>query len=284
MRHSYKSIIVHGGQAHADDCLSLMVLLAVIGIVPVYRRDPTAEEIEDPAVLCVDVGGVHDPARSCYDHHQMERTNERCALSLIIEDAANFPELACLALAEWVGRVAVLDTQGPFAFSKRIGISPDAFFKCSTRIQGVLLSLVEKNKGEDPMALSTAFCLQEMGFILMDEAKAFQASYDRLLSAPRVEVGGLHVLVNESEDTMASNKVREDLLKEGVEVAASVSWDDRGPGWALYRFADHPAIDLSRLEGREEIEFAHKGGFIAKTKERCSLEDALNLVRAAIVQ
>jgi hypothetical protein len=49
-------------------------------------------------------------------------------------------------------------------------------------------------------------------------------------------------------------------------VAVTVTQDDRGEGFSLYRRNDHPAVDFSKLEAHPDVIFAHKGGFIAKTK------------------
>ncbi len=50
-------------------------------------------------------------------------------------------------------------------------------------------------------------------------------------------------------------------------VAVTVTRDDRGQGLCLFRRNDDPRVDFSRLEGHEGVVFAHKGGFVAKTKE-----------------
>jgi uncharacterized UPF0160 family protein len=57
------TILAHPGGAHKDD------LLAARSGAPIVRRVPTPEELDDPGVAVVDIGGVHDPARSNSDHH-----------------------------------------------------------------------------------------------------------------------------------------------------------------------------------------------------------------------
>jgi len=66
-------------------------------------------------------------------------------------------------------------------------------------------------------------------------------------------------------------------------VACLVSRSDRpGEGWCLYRYDDHPWLDFSRLDGKPGVIFAHKGGFIAKTANALSKEDALDLVAESV--
>jgi hypothetical protein len=41
-------------------------------------------------------------------------------------------------------------------------------------------------------------------------------------------------------------------------------------------------VDFSKVEGDERIKFAHKTGFIAKTKQRIPINEVLKLVEQAI--
>jgi hypothetical protein len=94
-----------------------------------------------------------------------------------------------------------------------------------------------------------------------------------------VDVKGVKALVFETTDTTGSQDLRD---RDHTDAAVSLSWDERGNGWSLYRFNDDPRIDFSVLEGDSAISFAHKGGFIAKTITRLSLEEALALVARAV--
>jgi hypothetical protein len=283
MNNPIEKIVTHPGQAHADDVLSLACLLAVLGIqVPIFRRDPTEAELSDPAVLCIDVGGEHDTALGNYDHHQMERSNTKCALKLLVEDVETFPELQPLALMEWVDDVSFLDTQGPFAAAKKLECSPGAVFTLSSRVEFAVKKLVEKYSGEPPLSEDLAFMLCEMGHVLIEEAGAFQASYKMIKDCPVKQVAGVNVLFIDSDDVKAANKVRSDLLAEGTEVAISVCHDDRGEGWTLYRFADHPKVDFAKIKDHEAVLFSHPGGFIAKTETRVGLAVLGDLIKLSI--
>jgi uncharacterized UPF0160 family protein len=70
-------IITHPGVFHADDAFAVAILFTLVGKLPVERRDPTPEELDDPTVIVVDVGGRFDVRTMCYDHHQRGFALER---------------------------------------------------------------------------------------------------------------------------------------------------------------------------------------------------------------
>ncbi|RKO95029.1 metal-dependent protein hydrolase, partial [Caulochytrium protostelioides] len=65
----------HSGTFHADEALAI----AMLKRLPAYAN-ATVVRTRNPAVynaadIVVDVGGVYDPARHRYDHHQREFTD-----------------------------------------------------------------------------------------------------------------------------------------------------------------------------------------------------------------
>jgi len=48
-------IVTHPGGAHKDDFLACSVMIFHYN-VPIHRREPTTEDIEDPSVCVIDVG------------------------------------------------------------------------------------------------------------------------------------------------------------------------------------------------------------------------------------
>lgn len=66
-----KTIGTHDGKFHADEALACSLLLmtdAFKGASVNRSRDP---EILDKMDIVVDVGGVYDPIKHRYDHHQV---------------------------------------------------------------------------------------------------------------------------------------------------------------------------------------------------------------------
>ena len=54
-------IIVHPGRAHRDDLMAVCALLATLDApVEVLRRDPSSEDLADPATYVVDIGMAYD--------------------------------------------------------------------------------------------------------------------------------------------------------------------------------------------------------------------------------
>lgn len=94
------TVWTHGGPAHQDEFLACCL---IVGAQPHCRilRQSQAPEGWDYAV---DVGGVHDPARLMFDHHQLSNAgNGRCSLHLVAE------HLGIRLFGEWADAVGVLD-------------------------------------------------------------------------------------------------------------------------------------------------------------------------------
>ena len=61
-----------------------------------------------------------------------------------------------------------------------------------------------------------------------------------------------------------------------------ISLDRTGNGWRLFRYNGTP-VDFNLISDRPEIAFAHKSGFLAKTKELLSLGDLVDLISKAVI-
>ena len=61
-----------------------------------------------------------------------------------------------------------------------------------------------------------------------------------------------------------------------------ISMDRRSEGWRLYRYEGAPVNFYLRAD-RPEIEFAHKSGFMAKTKVKLPIEELVALVSGAVL-
>lgn len=279
---NFKSIVVHAGQAHNDDVVAISLALALEGDCKVYRRDPTTEELEDPTVLVLDVGGRLDAATNCYDHHQLDRdAAPACAASLYL--AARHPELLekFRRFTKWFSAMEFIDSKGPFAYAKAQGLSEFPFGLVGA-LEAPLKELIEEGAQcvDDELAPHLRKLLLAIGnsHIKFVTTKANQMAYLEK-EAVIIHIGDLVGVKYDSTESGALQQFRDELLKtKGVKLSFSVVHDDRGPGSCLYRFNDDPRLDFSRLEGREGIVFAHKGGFIAKTDHRLSERGVYNLV------
>lgn len=79
-----KKVIVHDGIFHADDVMSVALIKEFVRkSIPVERtRNISAEDINNPDVWVVDVGGVYDYKSNNYDHHQDKSLPASCVLVL----------------------------------------------------------------------------------------------------------------------------------------------------------------------------------------------------------
>lgn len=69
------TIVTHDGHFHTDDLLACAVLLLKYPSATIVRsRD---HSVIDKADIAVDVGGVYDPSRLRFDHHQPEGAGKR---------------------------------------------------------------------------------------------------------------------------------------------------------------------------------------------------------------
>jgi len=265
-------ILTHPGGAHKDDLLAACVLMARHGVA-VVRRVPTPEEIDDPSVAVIDVGGVHDPARMNFDHHHFPREHPpTCALSLVLAHLGLYED--ALRFCDWLPTAEWFDSRGPTKTAKWLGVPRRAvsqlnspiditvlrrFARCNELRPGQPLYEVLRYVGEDLLEYLRV-ARQRIDFVgghverwsIEHEGETIEAVF-----LPRTQPP-----VDEPS-TAVANYVRDQGL-EGV-VSATVYPDRRGPGYGLGRYEDHPQLDFSRVEGEPDVHFAHKTGFMCKS-------------------
>ena len=113
-------IVTHPGGSHKDDFLACSLLAHLHG-VPIQRREPTDEDLANPSICVVDVGGAHDPKLNNFDHHQFPRdAPPLCALSLVLQSMGLYED--ALSFCAWLRPAEWLDTLGPNETAKLMGI------------------------------------------------------------------------------------------------------------------------------------------------------------------
>jgi hypothetical protein len=273
VKYVVKYVVTHPGKAHRDDFLSCCLAMAHEGrALCVQRREPLPGELADPNVLVLDVGGIHDPTLRNFDHHQLMAEERECALSLWARAVGLEEALKTTSWYEWTRD---MDSAGPNRTAQRHKL-PRFPFETLSPVEGALLGMFETHtcvSDRDGLARM----MHRVGKGILDRAQEVKESLYETRSKMRVEkVGGVPLMVFEGVLGPGANQILEEM-----ELAGSVSHDDRGHGWTLYRFNDHPALNFAVLEGDPRVTFAHRGGFIAKTTPM-EVADALRLVQEAL--
>lgn len=282
-----RTIVTHPGGAHKDDLLAVCVL-AALHDCPIVRREPTAEELADPEVAVVDIGGVHDPAKWNFDHHHFPRESPpTCALSLVLDHLGLYED--ALRFCDWLETAEWFDSRGPKKTSEWLGVPRRAISQLNSPIDVTLLRRFAQSKRLEPTDPLYAF-MKMVGRDLLDFLREARARLDFV--AARVErweircgadvVEALFLprtdAAADEPSAMLGSYVRAQRL-EGV-IAALVYPDRRGDGFGIGRYEDHPRLDFSRVEGEPDVHFAHKSGFMCKTSATAP-ERLQELIRTA---
>lgn len=262
------TILTHPGGAHKDDLLAVCVLIAEHG-APVVRRDPSPEELADPGVAIVDVGGSHDPARMNFDHHHFERGHPpTCALSLVLDALGLYRD--ALHFCDWLEPAEWFDSRGPTKTAKWLGVPRRAiaqlhspidvtllrrFAACSSLAPGETLYEFMRLVGEDLLAYLRG--IRARLDAIADQVERWELDEGLVVFLPRTEP-----LIDEPS-AAAHQYVRSEEL--GARVIATVYPDRRGGGYGIARYEDHPDLDFGRVEAQADVHFAHKSGFMCKT-------------------
>jgi len=267
-----RTILTHPGGAHKDDFLAVCVLIARYGC-PVVRREPTTADIDDPGTAVVDIGGVHDGARSNFDHHHFAREHEpTCALSLVLQHLGLYED--ALQFCDWLETAEWFDSRGPKKTAEWLGVPRRAISQLNSPIDITLLRRFAQSaeivSGEPLYEI-----MKMVGQDLLDHLRIARERLD--FTSARVErwsipcgedlVEAIYLPRTELAADEPSAMVRSYIRAQNLEkvIAAIVYPDRRGDGFGIGRYEDHPNLDFSRVEDQPDVHFAHKSGFMCKT-------------------
>ncbi|MBK1853972.1 MYG1 family protein [Verrucomicrobiaceae bacterium 5K15] len=266
------SIITHPGGAHKDDFLACSLLVAEHN-VPIYRKDPCEEELKDPSVAVVDVGHVHEPENSNFDHHQFPRDYPpTCALTLVLQHLGIYEDAKMFC--DWLEPAEWFDTRGPKKTAEWLGVEREVISKMNSPIDITVLRRFAQAEKHQP---------GEVIYELMKMIGGDLLEYLRDVRT-RLDTVGQHVQrweIDSGDETFsalyfprlddplddASSGLARYILVNNLdqEIAAMVYPDSRGEGFGLARFNDHPKLDFTRIEEDADVHFAHNSGFLCKT-------------------
>jgi len=264
-------IITHPGGAHKDEFLACAILLAEHD-VPVFRQDPSEEDLLNPEIAVIDIGLRHQPNLHNFDHHQFPRdAKPTCSLSLVLDhygiyaDALNF--CPWLEVAEW------FDCRGPKDTSEWLGVDRETVGKLNSPLDITLLQAFAKSTQHLP-----GEPIWELMKMIGEEFLQYIRNLrTRIEEVARVaEVWELHhsedsfkvmfVPRNQNQIEEVSGAMGWHIKELGLEeeVVAMVYPDSRGEGYGMKRFNDCSEMDFSKIANDPRVRFAHARGFIAK--------------------
>lgn len=265
-------IITHPGGAHKDDLLAACVLASLHG-APIVRREPSAEELADPTVAIVDVGGDHAADKLNFDHHHFPREHPpTCALSLVLDHLGVYED--ALHFCDWLEPAEWFDSRGPNKTAEWLGVPRRAISQLNSPVDITLLRRFAKCEELSPDDALYKF----MCFVGEDLLTYLQQARERINFVAKhaeewsILCGGEKCTAvflprtdppAEEPSTALANYVRAE--KAEGEIAAMVYPDRRGEGYGIGRYEDHPALDFSKVENESDVHFAHKSGFMCKT-------------------
>jgi hypothetical protein len=261
-------ILTHPGGAHKDELLAC-ALLAAVHRVPIERREPTPEDLVDPSIAVVDVGGEHAPERNNFDHHQFPADHPpACALTLVLQHLGVYEDAR--KFCDWLEPAEWFDTRGPIATAKWLGVERDTLSRLNSPVDVTILRRFAKATRLEPgNPIWELLCY--IGEDLLEYLKSLRARLDYIAAHSELwEVNGVEVLFLPrteplpDEPSAGIGRYLESIGKSSS-VAALVYPDRRGGGYGLSRHNDSPLFEFTRIESEEDVHFAHARGFIAKT-------------------
>ncbi len=268
----FSEILTHPGSSHKDEFLACCLLVAVHE-APILRREPTQQDLSNPNMAVVDVGGEHQPEMGNFDHHQFPKDHPpTCSLSLVLMDMGLYDDARkyCdwLEVAEW------FDTRGPQETAAWLGVERELLAKLNSTVDLTLLrrfaGMSEVRSGEPMWEV-----MRWIGSDLIGYLKSLREKLNEIARSSEIwEIGegemSFRVLflprsANISEDASAGLARYAAGLPEDQQVVGMVYPDRRGAGFALSRFNDYLGLDFTQIETEADVHFAHARGFVAKT-------------------
>jgi hypothetical protein len=261
-------IITHPGSAHFDEVTAVSLILAVYAdaAFKIERREPAPAELENPDIWVVDTGDRYEPEKHNFDHHQ----SADCPAGFVLV-AEYLGLLETLSVMPWWRFKDSVDRIGPVRSSQIFQAGDDLVNR-----NPVENWLVDRFASEPQASLPL---LKSFGSHIIEDARRLKSQIDFWKTARRLVISGVPTLIGETRESFGLEEFRR-LDDNPPDIV--ISLDRRSEGWRLYRYDGTP-VDLSLISNCPEIEFAHKSGFLAKTKERLPLDELIALISKAVI-
>jgi hypothetical protein len=120
--------------------------------------------------------------------------------------------------------------------------------------------------------------LKSFGIHVIRGARRLKNQIDYWKASSRLVIAGVPAMIGETRESGGLDEFRR-LDPNPPDIV--ISLDSRDEGWRLFRYDGAP-VDFTLISDRPEIAFAHKSGFLAKTKERMEIDALIELVSGAV--
>ena len=262
-------IITHPGGAHFDEVTAVSLILATHAdtAFSVERREPAPAELENPDVWVVDIGGRHQPEKRNFDHHQ----DADCPAAFVLV-AGYLGLLEAMSVMPWWHFKDSVDRVGPVTSSLKYQAGDDLVNRNPVEIW-LTAVFASDSKASLPM-------LKSFGAHLIEGARLLKKQIDFWKTSSRLVIAGVPAMLGETRESAGLEEFRR-LDDNPPDIV--ISLDRRDDGWRLFRYDGTP-VDFSLISDRPEIAFAHRSGFMAKTRERLPLDDLIALVSRAVTR
>jgi len=215
----------------------------------------------------VDIGNRHEPEKHNFDHHQ--DTNCPAAFVLVAEYLGL---LETMSVMPWWNFKDEVDRFGPVISSANYHAGDDLVNRSPVE------SWLVTRFAAGPEA--SLLLLKSFGAYIIEEARMLKTQIDFWKTSPRLVIAGVPAIIGETRESTGLGEFRR-LYENPPDIV--ISLDRRDEGWRLFRYDGTP-VDFSLIADCPEIAFAHKSGFLAKTKELLGLDELIALVSKAVTR
>lgn len=268
-----KMILTHPGGSHKDELLACCLMIAKHGVA-VVRREPTEEDLNDPTVAVIDVGGRHEPELMNFDHHQFPRDyTPTCALTLVMRHLGIYEDARLFC--DWLEPAEWFDTRGPVETGKWLGVERSVMAKLNSPIDITLLrrfARVDKLVPGDTLYEVMSWLGSDLLDFIGQQAERLK-ELKHLAQVWEIDGGAddrFKVMFVPRQDPLASDPsmgMARYIQSLGLEdqILGLIYPDRRGEGYGLSRFNDDQRLEFTRIAEEPDVRFAHARGFVAKT-------------------
>ncbi|MFC2006772.1 MYG1 family protein [Chloroflexota bacterium] len=261
-------IITHPGTAHFDEVAAVSLILATFADTEfrIERRDPILAELDNPDVWVIDIGNRYEPDKCNFDHHQ----DADCQAAFVLV-AEYLGLLETMSIMPWWYFKDSVDRFGPGKSSIKYNAGDDLVNRNPVEIW-LIASFASEPEASLPL-------LKAFGSHIIKAARILKSQINYWKTRSRLVIAGVPAMIGETLESAGLEEFRR-LNENPPDIV--ISLDRRGKGWRLFRYDGTP-VDFSLVSDRPEIAFAHKSGFMAKTKERLDIDDLIALVSKAVI-